>query len=111
MPTWGNVADIMMACAILATVYMQWRNSKTLNTIHKSTNSMHDQIVTLTRAEGVAQGRAIEAATAPTIESPLPVTDDRTAKAAERTADAAEVSAKATERVADAAEVVSKKPS
>lgn len=111
MPTWGNVADIMMAFAILATVYMQWRNGRAIEQVHKATNSMHDEIVTMTRAEGVAQGRAIEATRTPTAESPMPVTDDRTAKAAERTADAAEVSAKATERVADAAEVVSKKPS
>lgn len=110
-PTWGEFANLLMAVAILANVFLQIRQGRKLEVVHKATNSMHDEIVNLTRAEGVAQGRAQEAAATPTTESPLPVADDRTAHAAERTATAAEASAKATTRVADAAEIVSRKSS
>lgn len=62
MPTWGNVADIMMALAIIISAFMTWRNGREIKAVHKATNSMHDKIVAMTHAEGVAEGRAQQVA-------------------------------------------------
>lgn len=108
MPTWGEGADILMALAIVLSAYVQWRKLSSLTekieVVHKATNSMHDEIVNLTRAEGIAEGKAQEAAAAPTHETPLPVTDNRVATATEKMA-------VATDKMADAVEAAVKKSS
>lgn len=131
-----NLVLVLLAALVnLATAYMVLQLRKVvldaasnISKVELATNSMKDALVEAVSraslAEGKEQGRekAVIEITAkesklPLVVVPVPVADDRTAKAAEQTAKAteqiaagAERSAAADERLADAAEVKSEKP-
>lgn len=135
MDTLNLVLVLLAALVNLATAYMVLQLRKVvldaasnISKVELATNSMKDALVEAVSraslAEGKEQGRekAVIEITAkesklPLVVVPVPVADDRTAKAAEQTAKAteqiaagAERSAAADERLADAAEVKSEKP-
>ncbi len=60
MPSLGDISQLMTAIAALGALYLGWRNSRKLEIVHKATNSMHDEIVGLTRRDGIVEGRALE---------------------------------------------------
>lgn len=100
------IAILNFLTAIITGITLYYSRRTEINT-----NSMKDALVSATsradRAEGKEEGR-LEVIAVPPSSGPLPVTDSRTAAAAEQTATAATATAKATEKLADAAVVLSK---
>lgn len=94
------IAVLNFLTAVIAGITLMYSRRTEINT-----NSMKDALVSATsradRAEGKEEGR-LEVVALPTA-GPLPVTDSRTAAAAEQTA-------AATEKLADAAVVLANKP-
>jgi uncharacterized membrane protein YccC len=56
MPTWGDISQLIIACAIAFNVWQGWRNGRKIDVVHDATNSMKDALVESTSKESYARG-------------------------------------------------------
>jgi hypothetical protein len=59
-----HIANMIVAGGVLFGIFQQWRNGKAIKEVHIATNSMHDEIVDLTRKEATLTERAASVAAA-----------------------------------------------
>jgi len=55
--TAGEIAQIMTAAAAIGSCVLSWRNSRKIEEVHKSTNSMKDELVAVTAKSSKAEGK------------------------------------------------------
>ena len=51
-----DVGQLLIGIAVLFTAWQNWRNSRAIREIHRSTNSMKDALVDVTSKESFARG-------------------------------------------------------
>jgi len=65
MPPLGEVSQLLTAIAALGALAVSIYNAIRIKEVKHATNSMHDEIVALTKSEGITEGRAMEKADNP----------------------------------------------
>jgi uncharacterized membrane protein YccC len=53
-----HFSNAIIASGVVFSAWQSWRNSKAIGEVHLATNSMHDEIVTLARADATQEERA-----------------------------------------------------
>ncbi len=54
--TWGEFAQLLTAAAAVGSLLASLRNARKIETVHKATNSMKDELVELTAKSSKAEG-------------------------------------------------------
>ena len=58
VPTWGELAQLVIALVAAMSWFQSWRNGRKIEVIHKATNSLTDKLVLATGNAAHAAGRA-----------------------------------------------------
>jgi LPS sulfotransferase NodH len=59
MPSLGEIAQMILALAMLFNTWQSWRNGRKIEQVHIATNSLTDRLVAKTAAASLAEGTAL----------------------------------------------------